>query len=216
MKYTALTEQTYDYLCRYRSNANDPLLESLRKETLSLGDESRMMISPEQSSLLTLLAGAIGATRAVEVGTFTGSSSISIARGLPPNGNLTCFDASAEWTSIARKYWRLAGLENKIELRLGDARANLKSFQPDRPLDFVFIDADKTSYDTYYETLLPHVRPNGLICFDNMLWGADAHLPNANDDDRALHALNQKLAADCRVESVLLPIAQGLMLCRKR
>jgi caffeoyl-CoA O-methyltransferase len=216
MKYTQLNDRIYDYLCQQRSRADDPVLEQLRQETAALGDDSKMMISAEQGSLLTLLVAAIGARNAMEVGTFTGSSSICIARGLPPNGKLTCVDASPEWTAIARKYWKSAGVSEKIELRVGDGRKVVSELRPEAPLDFVFIDADKVGYDFYYETLLPHVRPNGLIVFDNMLWGADAFLLDATESDLALHKLNRKLAADARVEAVLLPVAQGMMICRKK
>src|SRR3954468_1895719 len=116
MKYTQLTDPLYEYVCRYRSRSNDPALDQLQKETLALGDDSRMMIAPEQASFMTLLVAAIGAKNAIEVGTFTGSSSLAIARGLPADGKLICVDASAEWTSIAKKFWKLAGVEHKIEL----------------------------------------------------------------------------------------------------
>jgi len=137
------------------------VLSALQEETQKLGDISRMSISLDQASLITFLVATMGAKWAVEVGTFTGSSSISIARGLAPGGKLTCFDQDFKWTSIARRYWMKAGLQEKIELKLGNARDLLAHFRPPRPLDFVFIDADKESYDLYYEAILPHVRPGG-------------------------------------------------------
>lgn len=216
-KFVSLTDELYQYVLAHRSNADDPVLEALREETQSLGEISRMSISPDQASFLTFLVSTIGAKWAVEVGTFTGSSSIAIARGLISGGKLTCFDQDFKWTSIARRYWMRAGLQEKIELKLGNARDLLAHFRPARPLDFVFIDADKESYDLYYEAILPNVRLGGVIVFDNMLMSgkvinvADRHTPSV----RAIDQLNQKLATDPRVHAVLLPIADGLYVCRK-
>jgi len=151
------------------------------------------------------------------VGTFTGYSSLCMARALPGNGHLICLDVSEEWTTIAQKYWRKAGVQSRIELRLGPAIPLLQRLKPQLLFDLAFIDADKTEYDAYYELLLPRVRTNGLILFDNMLWGGRlVTKPIEHPDGRALDALNRKLARDPRVEVVLLPIADGLQLCRKR
>src|SRR6266566_9822487 len=171
LKYISLNDRLYRYVCACRSDAGDPILEALRAATESLGDISRMQISREQGSFMTLLAAAIGAKSAIEVGTFTGYSSLCIARGLAPRGRLICIDQSKEWTGIARKYWAQAGVENRIELRLGPAVPTLKRLDRQLRLDFAFIDADKTEYDAYYELVLPRIRRNGLILFDNMLWG---------------------------------------------
>ena len=217
LKYLALNDDLYRYLCECRTSADDPVLAALRDETDALGDISRMQISPEQGSFLTLLAAAIGTRSAIEVGTFTGYSSICIARGMAEGGRLICIDESEEWTAIARKYWAQAGVDRKIELRLGAAIPLLKTLEPDLTFDFAFIDADKTEYDAYYELLLPRVRPNGLLPFDNMLWGGRLGAgPVSEESGRAIDALNRKLANDERVESVLLPIADGIQLCRKR
>jgi len=151
---------------------------------------------------------------ALEVGTFTGFSSICIARGLAPGGRLLCCDISAEWTAIARRYWQRAGVSDLIELRLAPASQTLAELEPGRTFDFVFIDADKEGYDGYYEQVLPRVVRSGLIVFDNMLSHGRVIDPQ-NERDRALDALNRKLARDSRVESVLLPIADGLNFCRK-
>jgi len=216
-KYVSFTDELYQYMTAQRSDANDPVMEALQDETESLGEISRMSISPDQGSFMTFLVASLGVKWAVEVGTFTGRSSISIARGLVPGGKLVCFDQDFKWTSIARRYWMKAGVEKRIELRLGNARELLGHFRPPHPLDFVFIDADKPSYDLYYEALLPHVRPGGIILFDNMLMSgkvidpAEKHTP-AN---RAIDQLNRKLAADPRVHAVLIPVADGLYLCRK-
>ena len=217
LKYVPLTDSLYRYLCSARSNAGDPVLEALRSETDTLGEISKMQISPEQGSFLSILVAATGVRSALEVGTFTGYSSVCIARGLPRDGRLVCVDASKEWTAIAQKYWTRAGVQNRIELRLGDAIPLLKKLEPGLTFDFAFIDAQKTEYDSYYELVLPRLRPNGLIIFDNMLWGGRLGSgPIEEASGRAIDALNHKLASDPRVESVLLPIADGLHLCRKR
>jgi len=216
-KFVPLTEELYNYMVSMRSNAADPVLEALREETESLGEVSVMSISPEQASLMTLLVGLIGAKWAVEVGTFTGTSSIAIARALVPGGKLTCFDQDFKWTTMARRYWTKAGVQEKVELKLGFARELLTRYRPQNPLDFVFIDADKESYDSYYELLLPHVRPGGLIMLDNMLRGGQVIDPDAKftPANRSIDALNRKLATDKRVQVVLIPVADGLTLCRK-
>jgi caffeoyl-CoA O-methyltransferase len=216
-KYLCLNDSLNAYVCDHRSNVSDPILDALRKATESLGDEARMQISREQGSFMTLLVAAIGAESAIEIGTFTGYSSICIARGLPAQGRLICVDESVEWTSIARKYWAEAGLENKIQLRLGPAIPTLQKIEPDIVFDFAFIDADKTEYDSYFELILPRLRRNGLIMFDNMLWGGQLGAgPVAHPAGKAIDELNRKLAQDNRVETVLLPIADGIQLCRKR
>src|SRR5437870_11699371 len=192
LKYLPLNDQLYSYLCDCRSNANDPILEALREETDALGDISRMQISPEQGSFIQLLVAAIGGRSAIEVGTFTGYSSLCIARGLADVGRLICLDESREWTAIARKYWAQAGVEKRIELRLGPAIPLLKRLEPALTFDFVFIDADKTEYDAYYELILPRVRRNGLILFDNMLWGGRLGSGEVSEESgRAIDRLNR-------------------------
>jgi len=216
LKYLSLDDRLYRYLCQCRSNASDPVLDALRKETELLGDVAQMQISREQGSLLTLLVAATRAKLAIEVGTFTGYSSICIARGLPKGGRLLCLDESAEWTAMARKYWAQAGVAKKIELRLGNAISTLKKISRGALFDFAFIDADKAEYDAYYELILPRVKTDGLVLFDNMLWGGRLGARHIKDPSgRAIDELNRKLAGDPRVESVLLPIADGLQICRK-
>ncbi len=217
LKYVSLNDRLYRYLCACRTGSDDPLLDALRRETEALGGISRMQISREQGDFMSLLVAAIRAKVAIEIGTFTGYSSICIARGLPPRGRLICVDASEQWTDIARKYWARAGVQNRIELRLGPAIATLKKLQRGLVFDFAFIDAAKEEYDAYYELILPRVRPKGVILFDNMLWGGRLGTTRINQaSGRAIDKLNRKLARDKRVESVLLPIADGLQLCRKR
>ena len=215
--YLPLNDKIYEYMLEHCSDADEPVLAELRLETQRLGDVSEMAISPDECNLLGLLTTLIGARYAVEVGTFTGSSSISIARGLQPGGKLTCFDQDFRWTSIARRYWFKAGLQDRIDLRLGDAHQLLGRFRPQGPLDLVFIDADKEAYDFYFETLVPYVRTGGLILFDNMLRGGEVVDPVQKNTatNRAIDQLNRKLATDSRVQSVLIPIADGLVVCRK-
>ena len=215
-KYVALSDALYDYIARHRSRVVDPLLDELRTETESLGDVARMLISPEQGDFLTILTKLLGARSVIEVGTFTGYSSICLARGLAGGGRLFCFDVNAEWTAIARRFWEKEGVAGCIELQLGDAKEKLPTWEPPEILDLAFIDADKPGYDTYYELLLPKMKPNGLFIFDNMVWGGRViEQPLTDPDGLAIARLNQKLASDPRVESVLLPVADGLHLARK-
>lgn len=213
-KFIAMDEAICRYVAAHRSGARDATLDRLRAETEKLGPISQMLISREQGSFLTLLVAAIGARSALEVGTFTGYSAICLARGLPRSGRLLCIDINEEWTAIARRHWKRAGVAGKIELRLGGGTAELKALPARQRFDFVFIDADKPGYAAYYELALPHVRRNGLIVFDNMLQHGRVLKPK-DDSARAIDSLNRKLSADRRVESVLLPLADGLMLCRK-
>jgi caffeoyl-CoA O-methyltransferase len=217
-KYVSLNDRRYRYLCRCRSDAADPLLQELRTETAALGKEvAKCQISDDQGTFLGILVAAAGVKSAIEVGTFTGYSSLCIARALPPKGKLICLDASEEWTAVARKYWAKAGLQNRIELRLGPATTRLKQLERGLTFDFAFIDAAKTEYDAYYELLLPRIRRNGLILFDNMLSGGRlGDRPVKGPILRAIDALNRKLASDPRVEAVLLSVADGIQFCRKR
>lgn len=215
-KYLTLDDRLYTYLDRLRSDADDPLLADLRAETSALGKVSECQISDEQGTFLGILVAAIQAQSAIEVGTFTGYSSLCIARALPANGRLICLDQNEEWTRIARKYWTRAGLAERIDLRLGPAIPALQALEPGLTFDFAFIDAEKTQYEAYYELILPRVRRNGLILFDNMLWGGRlGGEPVKEETGRAIDALNHKLAKDKRIEAVLLSVADGIQLCRK-
>jgi caffeoyl-CoA O-methyltransferase len=218
LKYLPLNDPLYLYACRHRSYAVDPVLTALSKENESYGEDAKCQISEDQGSFMRLLVAAIGAESAIEVGTFTGYSSICIARGLPDYGRLICVDQNQRWAEIARRFWVQAGVDHKIEMRLGQAIPILTVLDPKLVFDFVFIDAAKNEYDRYYELLLPHVRKNGLILFDNMLWAGRVTSGLAPDDHlgQAIDVLNRKLAQDSRVETVLLPIADGIQLCRKK
>jgi len=211
-----LPPAVHDYLVRHGSPP-DAVQRELIEETRRLGGISMMQIAPEQGAFMTLLARAIGARRAVEVGTFTGYSALCLARGLPPDGRLLCCDVSAEWTAIARRYWEKAGVADRIELRIGPAAETLAALPPEPTFDLAFIDADKPSYPVYYEEILKRLRPGGLVLVDNVLWMGRVADPSANDEHTAaMRAFNAKLAADPRVEVVMLPIADGLTIARKR
>lgn len=219
LKYLSLNDPLYRYACAQRTDAGDPILASLHRENEHFGEDAKCQISEEQGSFMRLLVGAIGARSAIEVGTFTGYSSICIARGLGDGGRLICVDRNKEWTDIARRFWEQAGVADRIELRLGAAIPILEKLEPNLVFDFAFIDAAKNEYETYFELILPHVRPNGLILLDNMLWAGRLISPELVESDplgKAIDRLNRKLAKDPRVETVLLPIADGLQLCRKR
>jgi O-methyltransferase len=195
------------------------LEQRLRTETWQLPQRG-MLSGPDSGALLALLARSIGTRRALEIGTFTGYTALKVASVLPAAGRLICCDTSVEWTDIARRYWAEAGLADRIELRLGHAAATLAGLLEDNgagAYDFAFIDADKSSYDGYYEACLQLLRPGGLIVLDNMLWGGTVADANVHDPDTdALRALNLKVSRDDRVDSALLTVGDGLMLARKR
>lgn len=181
------------------------------------GPRARMQIAPEQGALMELLARAMGVRRAVEVGTFTGYSALCLARALPDDGRLLCCDVSHEWTEVARRAWSAAGVDHKIDLVLGPALETLRTLPLEEQFDLAFIDADKPSYLAYLEELVPRVRRNGLIVVDNTLWNGRVLDADATDDDTAaIRAFNDAAAADPRLDGVLLPIADGLTLLRKR
>jgi len=199
--------------------AQTALQRRLRAETAKLPN-GLMQISADQGALLTLLARAIGARQAIEIGTFTGYSALAIAAALPADGKLVCCDMSKEWTDVARRYWAEAGLAQKIELRLAPALDTVRELlrKPGAgAFDFAFIDADKTNYDAYYEACLKLVRTGGMITLDNMLWGGQVSDPTAHDADTdALRALNLKIRDDARVDACLLTVGDGVMVARKR
>ena len=213
-----MTDRLYDYLLKV-SLREAPLLAELRAETAKL-PMAGMQISPEQGQFMALLAELIGARRAIEVGTFTGYSSLCVAQALPSDGKLIACDISEEFTAVARRYWAKAGMTGRIELRLAPALDTLKSLLAGGgagSFDFAFIDADKTQYDAYYEAILKLLRPGGLVTIDNVLWsGAVADGRKRDADTVALRALNEKLKTDKRISLSMLPIGDGLTLARKR
>jgi predicted O-methyltransferase YrrM len=213
-----LTETLYDYVLA-NSLREPPLLARLREETAAL-PMSKMQIGPDQGQLMRLLVELIGAQRAVEVGTFTGYSSLSVALALPADGKLVACDISEEYTAIARRYWAEAGIAERIDLRLGPALETLDGLIADGgtgAYDFAFIDADKTNYDGYYERCLTLLRPGGLMAIDNVLWsGAVTDAADRTPDTLAIRALNAKVHKDERVSISLVTVGDGLMLARKR
>ena len=214
-KYTRVDDALHEYLLAHRS-PDDPLLDELRAETRrAVGERAVMQISAEEGTFLGLLVGALGARRVVEVGTFTGYSALCMARALPAGGKLVCCDVSEEYTAIARRYWQKAGVADRIELRLGPALETLRSLPPE-PLDFAFIDADKENYQAYYEALLARLRPGGVIAIDNVLWnGQVIRSDDQSENTRAIRALNERVAGDRRVQSVMLGLSDGVTLVRK-
>jgi caffeoyl-CoA O-methyltransferase len=215
-KYVALTPELYSYAVAHGHNG-DPLRAELAEETAKLGRISGMQIAPEQGTFMGLLAASIGARSAVEVGTFTGYSALCVARALPADGRLLCCDVNEEWTSIARRYWERAGVANKITLKLAPAAETLAALPASQTFDFGFIDADKSNYQVYYEETLKRLRTNGLILIDNVLWNGAIVDPAKQDADTvALRKLNDYIAQDTRVEAVMLAIADGLTLVRKK
>ncbi len=199
------------------SKQPDEVLKALSTETLGTGRAAGMQIGPDQGALLTMLAQLVEARFAVEVGTFTGYSSICIARGLEPDGRLLCCDVSEEWTSMARRYWERAGLADRIELRLAPAAETLAALPREPHVDIAFIDADKGGYITYWEELVPRMRPGGLIAVDNVLWSGRVVDSSGNDADTvAIRAFNDHAAADARMNVVVLPVGDGVTLARRR
>jgi predicted O-methyltransferase YrrM len=216
-KFLRLTPELYNYLVAHGGN-HDALLAQLADETAQrMGGVAMMQISPEQGTLMTILARAIGARHAIELGTFTGYSAICVARALPPDGSLLCCDVSAEWTAIARRYWEKAGLSHKITLKLAPALDTLRALPANEVFDFAFIDADKSNQLAYYEEILNRLRPNGLILIDNVLWNGEVlNRRNQTADTRAIRELNDFLPSDNRIDVVMLPIADGITICRKK
>ncbi|CAN5882051.1 O-methyltransferase [soil metagenome] len=196
-----------------------PLKRRLREETARM-PRAGMQISAHQGQQIALLARLVDARRAVEVGTFTGYSSLCLAEALPAEGKLWCCDVSEEWTQIARRYWQEAGLEGRIELTIGPATRTLDWLLAQGlagQLDLAFIDADKENYDAYYERCLKLVRPGGLLMIDNVLWGGSVADPADQDiDTKAIRALNAKLQADQRVDLALLAVGDGMTVALKR
>ncbi|HEU5398323.1 MAG TPA: class I SAM-dependent methyltransferase [Gammaproteobacteria bacterium] len=214
----AMTDPLYDYLLS-ASLRDLPVLKRLREETAA-HPRARMQISPEQGQLMQLLVKLMGARRCIEVGVFTGYSSLCVALALPPDGRLLACDVSEEFTSVARRYWKEARVAAKIELKLAPALETLEArLQAGEAgtYDFAFIDADKANYSGYYERILKLLRPGGLVLVDNVLWsGAVIDRKDKTEDTVAIRAFNQALHRDERVDVSMLPVGDGLTLARKR
>jgi predicted O-methyltransferase YrrM len=209
--------QIHTYVTEH-SIRDDKILQALRAETAK-DDMARMQIAPEQGQFMALLVRLINAERIIEVGTFTGYSSLCMARALPDHGELICCDVNEHWTAIAQRYWRAAGVADKIKLVLAPAMETLQRLIDEgrsEQFDMAFIDADKAHYDGYYELCLQLIRPNGIILLDNMLWRGRVADPRKQDADTvAIRKLNEKLKQDERIDISLLTIADGVSLARK-
>jgi len=216
MRNFTVTDVVRDYAVGHGSWLPNDVVHQLRAETQALGDVAGMQIGDDQGQLLTMLARLVGAERAVEVGTFTGYSSLCIARGLAEGGTLLCCDVSEDWTAIGRRAWERAGLGDRIELRIAPALQTLRALPHEADIDLVFIDADKPGYSAYWDELVPRVRRGGVLLADNVLWSGEIVDENVTDDNTtALRAFNDKVAADDRVEVVVLPAFDGLTIARK-
>ncbi|MEW1953131.1 class I SAM-dependent methyltransferase [Terrabacter sp. NPDC080008] len=217
MRSFPVTDEIRSYAVAHGTWRPDRVARDLQARTAELGDVAGMQIGDDQGQLLTMLARLVGARRAVEVGTFTGYSSMCIARGLAEGGSLLCCDVSAEWTDIGRRAWAAAGLADRIELRIAPALDTLRALPETADIDLAFIDADKPSYARYWEELVPRVRPGGLLLADNVLWSGRIADPDPTDANAtALREFNDLVAADERVEAMVLTAFDGLTIARRR
>jgi caffeoyl-CoA O-methyltransferase len=209
-----LTPELHDYVLSHSTPADEVTTDLIAETRAVVAGHASMQVAPEQAAFLRLLTSLLGVRHAVEVGTFTGLSALSIARGLADGGKLICFDISEQFTRLAHRYWERAGVDDRIDLRIGRAAERLKEL-PDEPyLDLVFIDADKGGYVTYWNELVPRVRPGGVILVDNTLWSGRVVDPRS-ESDRFITGFNDVARNDPRVELVILPIADGLTMARR-
>ncbi|MFE9816587.1 O-methyltransferase [Streptomyces sp. NPDC005773] len=212
----ALTPELHAYLLDQGRMTPDPVLAELIEHThKAIPDQAHMTVAPEEGALLTFLVRLLGARSIVEVGTFTGYSSLCLARGLAPGGSLITCDVSAEWTALARDFWARAGVTDRIELRLGDALDTLRAMPAEPHLDLAFIDADKPGYIGYWEELVPRLRPGGLLLVDNTLFNGEVIDDEPAPKPAAVRAFNEHARKDDRVQLVMLPLADGLTMARR-
>jgi caffeoyl-CoA O-methyltransferase len=218
-KFTPLTDELHGYIVEHGARQDD-VLRRVQAEAAAMGRISAMQISPDQGALLTLLCRAIGAREALELGTFTGYSAICIARGLAPGGRLIACELSEEYAEVAGANLAAAGVADRVEIRIGPAAETLRALPEREAFDFAFIDADKTGYPEYYELVLARLRPGGLLAVDNVLAGGGVVSPDdadvRPDSLEAILLVNERIAADERVDVAMVPIADGLTLARKR
>lgn len=208
-----LSDALYDYMLSNSLREPD-VLRRLRDETMAL-PEAGMQIAPEQGQFMALLVKLLGVRRIVEVGTFTGYSSLAMALALPDDGRIVALDVSPQWTAIARRYWQEAGVQHKIDLKLAPALQTLAELSPG--FDLAFVDADKENYWNYHQALLPLVRSGGVLIYDNVLWNGAVIDPAVHDSSTvAIRQFNRALVADDRVDLSMLPLADGVTLARKR
>jgi caffeoyl-CoA O-methyltransferase len=210
-----LSDELHAYVVAHGSEPDEIVRDLVAETRTLLPDQAEMQVAPEQAAFLTLLAKIVGVRRAVEIGTFTGLSALAIARGLAEGGRLVCFDISDEYTRVARRHWARAGVLDRIELRLGPAAERVRELSGTPEIDLAFIDADKTGYPAYWNELVPRMRPGGVLLVDNVLRRGRVLAPD-DPDTRAIVAFNELVRADTRVESVLLPFADGITLARRR
>jgi caffeoyl-CoA O-methyltransferase len=212
---TALTPELFDYVVSH-SGQPDEVQAALIAETQALGGPAGLQISPDEGAFLTMLTRLLGVRNALEIGTFTGFSALCIARGLAPEGRLTCCDVSEEWTSIARKHWANAGLSDRIELRIGPGVETLRKMPNEPTYDFAFIDADKPGYPDYWEEIVPRVHSGGVILVDNALYHSGVLQADSTDPGiQGVRTLNDRARSDDRVEATMLTISDGILLARK-
>jgi caffeoyl-CoA O-methyltransferase len=206
-----------DYLLRHCTGADRVLGELVAATSAATGTAAGMQTSADEGALLTMLTRMVDARFAVEVGVFTGYSSICIARGIAPGGRLLACDISDEWTAIARRYWQRAGVADRIDLRIAPAIETLRSLPAEQPIDIAFIDADKSSYPAYYEEIVSRLRPGGLVVLDNVFLGGRVLDPAYQEEHhQVMRRLNDLVAADERMDSVMLPLRDGITIARKR
>jgi caffeoyl-CoA O-methyltransferase len=209
-----LTQPIYQYLLG-QAAPPVPAQRWLIEQTTMLGGPAEMQIPHEQGIFLTLLTQVAAARRVVDVGTFTGYSALAFALGMPAHGQVITCDVSEQWTEIAREGWRQAGVADRIDLRIAPAIETLRALPPAADLDLAFLDADKVSYRDYWDELVPRMRPGGLLLADNVLYAGEAADPGATGNAHAIREFNDRVRADQRVCSVMLPIADGLTIARK-
>lgn len=215
-KGVAVTPELRSYLLDHSVPQHEAHADLVAATRVALGDLAIMQIAEEQGPFLTWMTRLLGARRAVEVGTFTGLSAMCIAEGLAEDGRLTCFDVNEQFVAVGRPFWERAGVADRIDVVIGPAAVTLATFRTDEPIDLAFIDADKPGYRTYYDLILPMLRPGGVIVFDNALYFGAVLTDSEDADVRAIRELNDHVAADPRVESVLVNVGDGLLMARRR
>lgn len=221
VKHIPISHALRGYLVRSCTPA-DPVVTSLLEQTASIGPASGMMVPIEQAAFLTILTRLLSTRTAIDIGTFTGLSALALARGLEPGGRVITCDSTDRWTGIAREHWQRAGLADRIEFRLGPARRALSALPASLQADIIFVDADKLNYPAYYQAAVPLLRPGGLLVLDNVLLDGYVLAPELAGEKllrrcaETLRELNAAIAADQRLEVVMLPVADGLTIARKR
>ncbi len=215
-KFTRLDDELYAYILRHCNPPPTSLELELIAETAALGAAARMQIPPDEAALLRWLVSIIKPTRAIEIGTFTGYSALAIAEAMPDDGRLLTCDVNKGWADIAQRFWKRAGVAHKIDLKLAPAIETLRALAPSEQFGFAFVDADKESYQLYYDELLPRLPPGAVLVVDNALWGGRVTDRAANDvETSAIRAFNEHVANDRRVEALIVPVGDGVMLIRR-